>query len=305
MAGSTPASGTADRPLGVAPAGSPAARASILPAWTRSVPGAVGLGLTVTFAVLAVMAPWLAPHDPFAPVGPSLGSPSWDHPMGTDALGRDVLSGVIHGARTSAVVVGGTGAVILAVGVLVGAVAGYRGGRLDDVLMRLTEMFQVLPRFFLAILVIAMFGPGIDRLILVLGLTSWPILARVIRADVLSLREREFVEASVMAGASTARILARTILPNALPSAVVYLSLLLAQVLLVEASLGFVGLGDPNAMSWGYLASQAQRFLRVAWWLSVFPGMAIVLAVVGLNLLGDAVTDSGARSRLRPVRARE
>lgn len=253
--------------------------------------GVVGLLLTSAFVSVGVLAPMLTPRDPFAPTGPSLSPPTATFPMGTDALGRDLLSGVVAGTRTSLLVVAGVGILVMVVGVIVGTIAGYRAGRVDDALMRLTELFQVLPRFFLAIVVIALFGPGTDRLILVLGVTSWPVLARVVRAEVLSLRQREFVEAAMAAGATDVRIVVREILPNALPAATVYLGLLLAQVLLIEASLGFLGLGDPNAISWGYLAGQAQRFLRVAWWLSVFPGAAIVAAVLGMNLLGDALTD--------------
>ncbi len=257
----------------------------------RSPSGAVGLVLLLLVMLTAVFADVLAPTDPFAIVGPSLAPPSPGHPMGTDALGRDTLSGVVHGARTSLQVVGGVGALVLMIGVGVGTLAGYRGGRWDDVLMRGTEFVQVLPVFFMAIIVIALFGPGLDRLVLVLGCTYWVVLARVVRAEVLALREREFVEAARASGASGVHIVVREILPNALPAAIVYLGLLLAQVLLIEASLGFIGLGDPNIVSWGYLASQAQDFLRVAWWLSVFPGLAIVVAVLGLNLLADALND--------------
>ncbi|MDP3984185.1 MAG: ABC transporter permease [Acidimicrobiia bacterium] len=241
---------------------------------------------------MAVGAGALAPYDPFDPIGPSLDPPSASYVMGTDALGRDLFSGVLFGARTSLSVAAAVGLIVLVIGVIVGTVAGYRGGWVDDVLMRLTEVFQVLPRFFLALIVIALFGPGIDRLVLVLGFTSWAMLARVVRAEVLTLKEREFIEASIATGASPARIVVREIIPNVLPSVTVVLALLLAQVMLLEASLGFLGLGDPNVISWGYLAGQAQRFLRVAWWLSVFPGAAILVAVLGLNLVGDALTDS-------------
>ena len=254
--------------------------------------GGILLGIVV---VAALLAPALAPFDPFSPKGPSLAPPSPPHLMGTDALGRDLWSGVLYGARTSLTVAFLVGLMVLVIGTLVGTTAGYRGGWVDDVLMRFTEVLQVLPRFFLALVVIALFGPGLDRLVLVLGLSSWALLARVIRAEVLSLREREFVEAAVTMGAPVRRIIFRELLPNILPSAVVVLSLLLAQVMLLEASLGFLGLGDPNTISWGYLAGQAQRFLRVAWWLSVFPGAAIMMAVLGLNLVGDALTETLGR----------
>lgn len=264
----------------------------------RTPAGIIGLTVTGLVLLVALLAGFLAPHDPFALVGPPLDGPSAAHRLGTDALGRDLLSGIIHGARTSMIVVGWTGVLVLVIGVVVGTVSGYIGGRLDDVLMRVTEFFQVLPRFFLAIVVLALWGPGIDRLIVVLGLTSWAILARVVRSEVFSLRHRPFVEASIVAGSSAFRVAVRQILPHALPTTVAYLGLVLAQVLLLEASLGFLGLGDPTVMSWGYLAGQAQRFLRVAWWLSVFPGLAIVIAVLGLNLLGDALTEAfGHRER--------
>ncbi|WP_211366661.1 ABC transporter permease [Pseudonocardia kunmingensis] len=268
-----------------------ASRRPLLARVLTSPGGAIGAVLVAAVVLTAVFAPVLAPTDPFAIAGPSLAAPSAAHPMGTDALGRDTFSGVVHGARTSMLVAGAVGVLVLLIGGTVGVLAGYRGGRLDDVLMRMTEFVQVLPVFFLAIVVIALFGPGLDRLILVLGLSSWELLARVVRAEVLALREREFVEAARATGASAMRIVVREILPNALPAALVYLGLLLAQVMLIEASLGFLGLGDPNAISWGYLASEAQQFLRVAWWLSFFPGLAIVAAVLGLNLLSDALTD--------------
>lgn len=269
-----------------------ARRGRLLVRALRTPSGAVGGALTLLLVLVGLLAPVLAPTDPFAVDGPALSPPSWDYPMGTDALGRDLLSGVIFGARTSLLVAAGVAVLVITIGTAVGLLSGYLGGWVDDVLMRSTELFQVLPRFFLALVVIAFFGPGLDRLVLLLGLTSWPLLARVLRAEVLSLRHREFVEAARVQGASRARILLREILPNALPPAIALLGLVVAQVILIEASLGFLGLGDPNVTSWGTLASEAQRFLRVGWWLSLFPGVAILLAVLGLNLLGDAFTDA-------------
>lgn len=286
MSSSTPASATAD-----------ALRPRVGRRWRlgrrllRTPGGVVGIALTAAVFATAVAADVLAPESPFRPVGPALQAPSAAFLMGTDDLGRDLLSGVVHGARTSLLVALLVGLLALGIGVAVGTVSGYRAGLVDDALMRTTELFQVLPRFFLAIIVIAMFGPGLDRVVLVLSLTSWTVLARVVRAEVLSLRQREFVEASIASGASAARVVVREILPNAMPAVVVFVGLLLAEVILVEASLGFIGLGDPTRISWGYLAGQAQRFLRVAWWMSFFPGMAIVVAVLGLNLIGDALND--------------
>jgi peptide/nickel transport system permease protein len=212
--------------------------------------------------------------------------------MGTDDLGRDLLGGVVHGARTSLVVAFAVTGLAGVLGIGIGTVSGWRGAMLDDVLMRITELVQVVPRFFLAVVVIALFGPGVDRLILLLGLTSWPLIARVVRADVLSLRTRQFVEAAHALGARGPRILAREILPSILPSAVVVASVNVGSVILVEAGLSFLGLGDPDVVSWGYLANNAQRFIRVAWWMVLFPGAAIALAVLGLNRVGDALSDA-------------
>lgn len=261
----------------------------------RTPRGTFALATTSLWIVVGVLAPLLAPADPFAADGPSLSGPTSEHPMGTDALGRDLLSGVIYGARTSLLTVCSVAVLVFLIGMTVGTVAGYRGGWLDDLLMRCTEAFQVLPRFFLALVVVAFFGPGLDRLIIVLGLTTWPLLARVVRAMTLSLREELFIDAAIAQGASSYRILFREIWPNILPSVLTFLGLLVAQVLLIETSLSFLGLSDPDAISWGYLASEGQRFLRTAWWMALFPGLAILAAVLGLNLLVDSLGDAAKR----------
>jgi peptide/nickel transport system permease protein len=272
----------------------------------------VGLVLTAVVLGAGALAGVLAPGDPFRTVADPLLAPSRSHPMGTDNLGRDMLAAVLHGARTSMVVVLGVTVIASVVGVAVGAVAGYRGGWVDDVLMRITELFQSVPRFFLVLLVVALFGAGLDNLIYILAATSWPTLARVTRAEVLSLRDREYIEAARSVGMTDRRILARHVVPNVLPAALVVIALTGSRVILLEASLSFLGLGDPSVMSWGYLVSNAQRFLRVAWWMSVFPGLAIAVSVLGINLMSDALNDvltapSGgsarqARSARRPER---
>lgn len=271
-------------------AAAPLARRSVIGAMVALPSGRIGLALTCVVLAMAAFAPALASVDPFALVGEPLLPPAFGHPMGTDALGRDVLSGVLFGARTSLLVAGGVSVLTLACGMSIGLVGGFWGGWVDDLLVRLTELLQVLPRFFLVIVAVALLGPGLDRLVLVLGLTSWPVLARVVRGDVLALRNADFVVATQATGATSMHIVWRTILPNVLPNAIVVIGLLFGQVLLVEASLGFLGLGDPNAMSWGLLAGQAQAFLRVAWWLPLFPGLAIAVAVLGMNLLSDALS---------------
>lgn len=303
MAGSIPASAAAEDAAVRPPSRRRLARTRLSPV-LGSPAGLAGLGLSLALVCVAALADRLAPDEPFQSVASPLTPPSLQHPMGTDDLGRDVLSGVIHGARTSLAVVLSVTVLAAVVGVTVGAVSGYGPGALDDVLMRGTEFVQVVPRFFLAVVVIALFGAGVDRLVLVLGLTSWPHLARVVRAETLTLRTRGFVEAARSLGAPRRRILLRHVLPGVLPAIVVIVSLNAAGVIVLESSLAFIGLGDPHLMSWGYLASNAQRFLRVAWWMATFPGAAIALAVLGLNLLGDALNDvlrSRARQARRPM----
>jgi len=256
------------------------------------VSGSLGGGITGVLITVALLANHLAPGDPFASVAAPLQSPSGLHLMGTDDLGRDLFIGVVHGARTSLVVAGAVTVLALLLGVTVGAISGWRGALVDDLLMRFTEFVQVVPRFFVAVVVIALFGPGLDRVVLLLGLTSWPLIARVVRAEVLTLKTRDFIEAARSLGAPAARILWREILPGVLPAAIVVASVNAGGVILLEAGLSFLGLGDPQVVSWGYLANNAQRFLRVAWWMVLFPGAAIALAVLGFNLAGDALNDA-------------
>ncbi len=275
------------------------------PGWPRLVrrvvstpTGLAGAVLMVVVVLTALFAERIAPGDPFnTSAGPPLSSPSWDHPFGTDSLGRDTFTAVVHGTRTSMTVVLWVTVISAAIGVALGALSGYRGGLVDDLIMRLAELFQVVPRFFLALLMISFLGPGLEKLILLLGVTSWPFLARVVRAETIRLKGREFVEAARGIGASPWRIVVHHILPNLLAPVIVVLALFAARVILIEAGLSFLGLGDPNRVSWGGLANGAQQFLRVAWWMAVFPGVAIAVAVIGLNLLGDALNDS-----LRPRR---
>lgn len=257
-----------------------------------STPAALLGVLLLTLVLLAaLLAGTVGASDPFDSVARPLQPPSAAHPMGTDDLGRDVLAGVLFGARTSLAVALSVLAIAAPIGIGIGVWSGYRGGIIDALLMRLTELFQTIPHFFLAVIVIALFGAGVERVVLVLGLTLWPVLARVVRAETLSLTQREFVEAARSLGLKETKVIIHHIVPNVLPPAIVLITLLSATVILIEATLGFIGLGDPGVMSWGYLANNAQRFLRVAWWMAVFPGAAILIAVLGLNLCGDALSD--------------
>jgi peptide/nickel transport system permease protein len=267
------------------------------------------LGLTLGVAVFADV---LAPAEPFARDFDSLLPPSGEHWMGTDQFGRDLSSRVLHGTRRSLLISVAAGAIVMPLGVGVGLTSGYRGGWIDDVLMRATEVVQTLPVLFVAILVVAVYGPGTPQVVLTLGLMMWSWLARVVRSEVLSLREREFVDAAVASGASHWRISVREILPNALPSAIVMMGLILAQVILLEAFLGFLGLTEVDRVSLGRLAGEGQDLLRVAWWLPFFPGIAILVVVLGMNLMSDVVNDAlgggshggpGARRQRRLARA--
>lgn len=266
----------------------------------RRLPVRVACVVVALVVATALFGPLVAPYDPFAISGGSLVAPSTAHPMGTDALGRDVLSGILYGARTSLVVAGAVALIVFACGTTIGMIAGYRGGVVDDLLMRTTELFQVIPRFFFVIVTIALFGPGLDRMVLAIGLTSWPTLARVVRGEIIAMRDLDFVRAAEAAGATAQRIALRQLLPNVMPTIAVVVGLLFGQVLLLEATLGFLGLGDPDRISWGTMAAQAQGFLRVAWWLALFPGLAITVTVLGVNLLADSL----APARIANTRAR-
>lgn len=241
------------------------------------------------FIFAAVFADQIAPHDPHRTSEESLRPPSVDHPFGTDDLGRDIFSGVVHGARIS-IAIGITVAVLSGlIGILIGLTAGYAGGLIDELLMRLTELFLIPPRFFLALVIASLFGSSFIPLIGVLSVTYWPTTARLVRAEVMSLKERSFVEAAYAMGASPSRILFRTILPNALPIIITNVVLMVGGVILVEAALEFIGIGDSNYMSWGYMLHNGEHFIRDAWWVMLFPALAVSLLVLALNTVGDAL----------------
>jgi peptide/nickel transport system permease protein len=260
--------------------------------FARNRPAVVGLALVLFFLALGLLAPWLAPFKPLATGPHSFRPPGDPYRMGTDDLGRDIWSGVLWGTRVS-IAVGLLAALAsTAIGVLIGAAAGYYRGMLDDLLMRVTEFFLVIPRFFLVLVMVALFGNSLWHVILAIGILSWPVTARLVRVEFLALREKEFVESMRAAGASDLRIILRHILPNAVPPIVVSGSLQIARAILMEAGLSFLGLGDPNQISWGVMLYNAQRFLRHAWWISTFPGLAIFLIVMGFNLVGDGLNDA-------------
>ncbi|AYE85414.1 MAG: ABC transporter permease [Sulfitobacter sp.] len=254
----------------------------------------IGLVILTFVVAAAILAPILFPQSPWKMVQrPFLPPFTQDGLMlGTDALGRNVLAGLAHGAYVSLLVGLVSTIVALAIGVPVGAAAGYFAGRIDDALMRFTEFFQTIPSFALAIVLLAIFQPSLTFVIIAISIVSWPPVARLVRGEVLSLRTREFVEAASLSGLGNLQIITRHILPNALPPIIVLASLMVAQAILLESSLSFLGLGDPNIMSWGYMIGAARTVIRTAWWLSFLPGMAILLTVLALNLIGEGLNDA-------------
>jgi peptide/nickel transport system permease protein len=251
-----------------------------------------GLYLVLFFILMAILSPWIAPFEPLTIGKDSFHRPDLTHLMGTDDLGRDLLSGVLWGSRVSLMVGLLAALTSTLIGVIVGSLSGYYGGAVDDLLMRITEFFLVIPRFFLVLIIVALFGNSIWNIIFVIGILSWPVTARLVRAEFLSLREKDFVEGVRAIGASDLRIILYHLLPNATPPIVVSGSLQIARAILMEAGLSFLGLGDPNQVSWGVMLYNAQRFLRHAWWTATFPGLAIFLVVMSFNLVGDGLNDA-------------
>ncbi|MDQ2996158.1 MAG: ABC transporter permease [Chloroflexota bacterium] len=267
-------------------------RASFWSRFRRQPAALIGAMLLLMLVLIAVGADRLAPYDPFATSDEVLRPPSAAHPLGTDDLGRDLFSAVMHGARVSLLVGFVSAFTATVIGVAVGGSAGYVGGLLDDGLMRLTELFQVVPRFFLALIVVALFGSNIWLIVLLLGLTYWPGTARLLRAQMLTLRTRDYVLAARAVGVRESAIFLRHVLPGALPPVITQAALHVGGAILVEAGLSFLGLGDRNVVSWGALLNDAQQFVRQAWWMSAFPGLAITLTVLGLNLLADGLNEA-------------
>lgn len=254
------------------------------------------LGAVILLAVIAltVLAPLIYPGNPWQGVARPMLAPFRDatYPLGTDMLGRDIAAGIAHGARVSLLVGLVSTAVAVLIGVTLGALAGFYGGWVDDVLMRFTEFFQTIPAFALAVVLVAVFSPSLTSITLAIAAVSWPPVARLVRAEFLSLRSREFVEAAVTIGQTGPRIILSQILPNAMSTIIVTASLMIATAILTESSLSFLGLGDRDAMSWGYQIGAGRTMLRQAWWMSAFPGIAILLTVLSINLIGEGLNDA-------------
>jgi len=259
----------------------------------RNIGAVFGLAILIGVVILAAVTPFLFPESPWTMAGipftPPFESVQF---LGTDSLGRDVAAGIAHGAIISLLVGGVSTAVALTIGISLGAVAGYFGGAIDDAVMRFTEFFQTIPSFVLAVVLVAIFRPSIGSIVTAIAIVSWPPVTRLVRGEFLSLRSREFVQASILLGQSHIRVIFTQILPNALSPIIVLASLMVASAILLESALSFLGLGDPNRMSWGFMIGAGRSVIRLAWWMSVFPGLAILLTVLALNLVGEGLNDA-------------
>ncbi len=253
----------------------------------------IGMVILVLVTFLATTASLFFPEDPFALVGKSMSAPGQNgYLLGSDSLGRDVAAGIAHGAKTSLLIGLLATLVAVCVGIVMGALAGYYGGIIDNLLMRVTEMFQTIPSFIFAILLVAIMKPSIESIVIAIAVVSWPAVARLVRGEFLSLRNREFVQACHTLGMSDTRIILGEILPNCLSPIIVIGSLMVATAILIESGLAFLGLGDPNIMSWGFQIGAGRTLLRSAWWVCTFPGIAILLTVLAINLVGEGINDA-------------
>jgi peptide/nickel transport system permease protein len=253
-----------------------------------------GLAVIVITFLIAGFASFMAPHDPGkTDVSLKLQPPSPQHPLGTDQLGRDVFSRMLHGSRISLSVGFVAVAISILIGILVGALAGYYGGWVDSLLMRFVDIMICFPSFFLILTVVALLGPSLLKVMFVIGITSWMGTSRFVRAEFLSLRERDFVQAAQALGVRDLRIIFRHILPNALAPVFVTATLDVATAILVEAGLSFLGFGaQPPAPSWGNILTEGRTYIFDAWWLTIFPGLAILITVLSFNLLGEGLRDA-------------
>ena len=256
-----------------------------------------GLALLALLATVALLAPILSPGDPLAIGAPPLLHPFENaaHPLGTDRLGRDVTAALIHGTRTTLLVALAAAATALGIGITIGTIAGFLGGLADDILMRITEAFQTVPAFLLTLALISVTGPRVPTIVLGIALGAWMQPARIARAEVMSLRERDFVAASRVIGMGNLEIAFREILPNALAPVISLGAVIVAAAVLIESALSFLGLGDPNHVTWGSMIAEGRALLRSAAYLSIIPGLALVVTVLAIHLLGR-----GIATALRP-----
>ncbi|MGV2106117.1 ABC transporter permease [Agrobacterium vitis] len=254
----------------------------------------IGVAFLAIVIITALLAPLLYPGDPLEMVSRPFLWPGQNpaYPLGTDSMGRDVLAGIVHGARVSLTV--GIAATVmgLTIGVTIGALAGYFGGVIDDVLVKIIEIFQTLPSFVLLVVLVAIAQPSITTVTFAIGVITWPMVARLTRAEFRAIREKDYVLAARSLGYGHARIMFAEILPNALPPIIVTSSVMVAGAILMEAALSFMGLGDPNRVSWGSMIGSGREVIRTAWYLTALPGLAIVFTVISLNLISDGLNDA-------------
>jgi peptide/nickel transport system permease protein len=266
----------------------------------RHRPAVLGLVILLIVLVCAVLAPVIHPASPFQLLGKPFEAPFGQYLLGTDQLGRDLTAAVLYGARTTLLIGLVATTIAVLVGVTIGGVAGYYGGRTDAWLMRLTEIFQTIPFFLFAILLLAVLTPSIANVIIAIAVVSWPPMARLVRGEFMAMRDREFVLACVSMGMGSLRIIIRHVLPNTLSSIIVTASLMVATAILIESSLSFLGLSDPNVMSWGFIIGAGRTAIRSAWWVCAIPGLAILLTVMSINLIGEGLNDA-LNPRLRTL----
>ncbi|GHD07758.1 ABC transporter permease [Tianweitania populi] len=261
----------------------------------------LGFAILFALALVALLAPLLFPADPLSIAGPALLRPFQDAslPLGTDRLGRDVLAELVHGARTSLLVGLAAAATSIIIGSVVGTLAGFLGGILDEVLMRVTDAFQTVPGFLLALAFVSVVGPSLPVVVFAIALGAWTGPARVARAEVLSIRERDYVAGARAIGMHPLKIAFREVLPNALPPVLALSSVIVAAAVLTEAALSFLGLGDPNRITWGGMIAEGRTILRFAPYLSIIPGIALVLTVLGVYLAGEGVVEASAARKVR------
>jgi peptide/nickel transport system permease protein len=253
--------------------------------------GGIGLIILVVISFLAIFAPWFASSGPTELGSASLQPPSWQHLLGTDSLGRDILSVMLYAGRSSLTIGFCAAAMAFLIGGTIGALAGYLRGPVAAVLLRVTDLFHTLPAIIIVLFSVSLVGASFWLQVAAVALAIWPTEARIVYGQFITLSEREFILAARAAGLSTFHIIFREILPNALPTVIVQVSLDASTAILIEAGLGFLGLSDPTVPSWGEMLNRGQEFLELAWWMSVFPGMAICVAVLGFNLFADGLTE--------------
>ena len=252
----------------------------------------LGLVILLLLTITALIGPVIAPFDPEdLEIGRRATSPGATYWVGTDELGRDVFSRAVTAIRVSLLVGIVAATVSTIVGIIIGSLAGFFGGWLDHILMRITEIFQVVPQFFLAVVLVALFGASVLNIIIAIALLTWPIIARLTRSEFLSLKTCQYVDAARLSGASNTRLIFGEILPNAMGPVIVSATLLVGRAMLTEAGLSFLGLGDPSSISLGVMLYQSRPFVQFAWWAALFPGMMIFLAVLSTNLIGDGMND--------------